>query len=261
MIYFTSDLHYNHLSALIMCRRPFKSVEEMNKALLNNWNNTVQKNDTVYILGDLSHKTPVETVNEFIRKLNGKKILIKGNHDKNYDETLFEEIVPFKEINYSGICISLMHYPMLEWPKSRHGSIHLHGHQHNKAEYNERMREEGIRRYDVGVDANNFKPVSIYEILNFMNKYNHPIFKGKDEIIFNYKGNMKVGIVKSVDKNEFGYYTLKYSILFIDENKLSLAKHIKEKDIKRYEGKNLRVDKELSLIKEKLYELTKKPSF
>ena len=60
-----------------------------------------------------------------------------------------------------------MHYPLLEWPHQFHGGIHLHGHQHNLPEYNQLMKEKNIRRYDVGVDANDFRLVSIDEILDF----------------------------------------------------------------------------------------------
>lgn len=170
MIWFTSDLHYGHSAVLNMQARPFKDVEEMNRTLIRNWNAMVSKKDTVYILGDLAHRCPVETINAVISKLNGKKILIKGNHDKEYDSSLFEGIYDFLELK--GLCdttISLMHYPMLEWPKSRHGSIHLHGHQHNDFGYNEDMKRQGILRYDVGVDAHDFYPVSLNQILEFMN--------------------------------------------------------------------------------------------
>ena len=167
MIYFTSDLHLGHRGIIEMCDRPFKEVSEMNEVLIQNWNHFVRKNDIVYILGDIAHKLSVPEVNEIVRKLNGRKVLIKGNHDKVYDGSLFEEVCDFKEIHYNGISISLMHYPMLSWPKSHHGSIHLHGHMHNKQEYNLQMKEEGIRRYDVGVDANDFAPVSILNVLSF----------------------------------------------------------------------------------------------
>lgn len=172
MIYFTSDLHLNHEAAIRMCNRPFETLEEMNLTLINNINAMVKKHDTLYILGDATYKGGLEDANKLISQINGKKILIRGNHDRKYDPTLFDDIRDFLEVhlgcsgqNYS---ISLMHYPMVEWPKSRHGSIHLHGHQHNGPEYNQRMKEQGIRRYDVGVDANNYCPVSLQQILNFM---------------------------------------------------------------------------------------------
>lgn len=58
-----------------------------------------------------------------------------------------------------------MHYPMLSWPKKNSGSIQLHGHIHARMDYNEQNRDEGVLRYDVGVDANNFYPVSVKQII------------------------------------------------------------------------------------------------
>lgn len=165
MIYFTSDLHLGHRAAIRMCERPFADVEEMNRVLIGNINARVHPQDTLYILGDIAFRTPVEEVNRLIAKINGKKILLRGNHDKQYDPALFEAIYDFHEENFDGHPVSLMHYPMEEWPKSRHGSIHLHGHQHNKPEYNREQKAKGIRRYDVGVDANHYFPVSWSEIL------------------------------------------------------------------------------------------------
>ena len=140
----------------------------MNIALVHNWNEVISKNDTVYLLGDISNGIKIESANELISKLKGHKILIKGNHDKKYDESLFKGIYDFYELKgVSEVAISLMHYPMLEWPKSRYGSLHLHGHQHNNFEYNLDMKNKGIRRFDVGVDANNYFPVSLNFILDF----------------------------------------------------------------------------------------------
>jgi len=120
MIWFTSDLHLGHRAAISMCERPFETVEEMNEILICNFNSCVKKNDTVYILGDIAHRTPVADVNQMIGRLNGKKILCKGNHDKKYDEDLFDGIYDFLKIAVNGVNVSLMHYPMMEWPKSRH---------------------------------------------------------------------------------------------------------------------------------------------
>ena len=167
MIWFTSDMHLGHVAAILFGDRPYGSVEEMNEALIVNFNERVKKNDTIFLLGDLTHRIRVDEANELISKLNGKKILCKGNHDKGYDEKLFEGIYDFLEIHIDGINLSLMHYPMMEWPKSRYGSIHLPGHMHNHSDYNLKQRRECVYRYDVGVDANNYMPVSIEDIKNF----------------------------------------------------------------------------------------------
>ena len=167
MIYFTADLHLGHRSIITMQERPFEDVQEMNRVIIANYNAMVGNTDTVYLLGDLCHRIPVEEANELIGKLKGRKILIRGNHDKNYDPELFEEITDFKTISVDGIYIALMHYPMLSWPKSHHGSLQLHGHIHSSREDNEANRQAGVRRYDVGMDANDYCPVSIKQILTF----------------------------------------------------------------------------------------------
>jgi calcineurin-like phosphoesterase family protein len=151
-----------------MQNRPFENAEEMNEALIENYNSVVHKEDTVYILGDIAYRIGVTYANEMISRLNGKKYLIKGNHDKNFDESLFEEIRDFMTVTINGHFIALMHYPMMSWPRSHYGSIMLHGHIHSDGKYNIENRENGILRYDVGVDANNYAPVSMKEIENFM---------------------------------------------------------------------------------------------
>ena len=76
----------------------------------------------------------------------------------------------YKQIHEYCRHFTLMHYPMLEWAKMRCGSIMLHGHMHNiGTDYNMKCKKNQILRYDVGVDANGFCPVSITTILDFIN--------------------------------------------------------------------------------------------
>ena len=79
-VFFTSDLHFFHKNIIRFDNRPFTSVEEMNETLIRNWNRKVKKDDLVYILGDISWGNDEETCAIFAR-LNGRKVLIKGNHD------------------------------------------------------------------------------------------------------------------------------------------------------------------------------------
>lgn len=78
---------------------------------------------------------------------------------------MFEEVCEFKTLSLNGICFALMHYPMLSWPKKNNGSIHLHGHIHACEQYNLQNKIDGIRRYDEGVDANNYYPISVKQII------------------------------------------------------------------------------------------------
>ena len=169
MIYFTSDLHLGYPKVIKNRNRPFDTVEEMNETLIANYNSLVSKKDTVYLLGDLTQKLEPQEANSLLSRLNGKKTLLIGNHDKykKYDAKIFKEMCDYKYLTDKKVPIALMHYPILAWNRYRHGSMMLHGHIHSTGEYNERNRVEGIRRYYVGVDANHFYPVSLDEIWEF----------------------------------------------------------------------------------------------
>ena len=167
MVYFTSDLHLGHEAVVRMQNRPYANADEMNRSLIINYNSLVRDNDTVYLLGDICFRIGVDKANELIASMKGKKYLIRGNHDKKYDESLFEAVRDFMSISVNGYNLSLMHYPMLSWPKSHYGSLMLHGHIHSDGVYNLENLEAGIRRYDVGVDANGYYPVSMDQIERF----------------------------------------------------------------------------------------------
>lgn len=173
MIYFTSDLHFEHENIIRLCSRPFRDATEMNNILIYNWNNVVRDNDIVYILGDITMNKDPEIARKYLERMTGKKTLIQGNHDyfvKNYrahNFDFFEEVTFYKEINYNKQRFVLMHYPLLDWNHMYRGSYMLHGHMHNKEIYNYNNKISGIKRYDVGVDANNFTPVSIDKIMGY----------------------------------------------------------------------------------------------
>ena len=170
MIYFTSDLHLGHKNIIKYTDRPFSNVETMNKILIDNYNDVVKQDDTVYILGDLTYRAKKTETYNLIKKLNGRKILIRGNHDIKYDESLFEKISDFEVIQYNRKKFCLMHDPMVSWPGSNHGSIQLHGHVHSTMHDNIININNKVYRYDVGVDANNYYPVSIDDVLSIFDE-------------------------------------------------------------------------------------------
>ncbi len=187
MIYFTSDLHLGHNSILKFSNdRNFSSVDEMNKALIDNINCFVKKNDTLYLLGDIAYRIPKNEAEELISRINGKKIFIRGNHDDKYDPSLFEGIYDYLEYKQDHIRFCMMHYPLRSWHGMRHGSIQLHGHIHASKQYNLDNREKGIYQYDVGVDANDYYPVNINQIIDFfkdvpLGEVDHHYFRLMDD--------------------------------------------------------------------------------
>jgi len=181
MIFFTADTHFCHNNIIHSCERPFVDVYEMNHIMIEKWNSYVTDRDEIYILGDFIYKGKGKEANEILSKLKGKKYLIKGNHEKYLDDPLFD-INLFEWIKdyfilkaEGGIDIVLFHYPMLSWYKSYYGSIHLYGHVHNNGiknpEFREKLRLLGPRAINVGVDVNDFYPVSLKSIIEKINNF------------------------------------------------------------------------------------------
>ena len=99
-----------------------------------------------------------------------KVLLVPGNHDKDWDNKLVQGTFiveqPITVLKIDGRKYVLSHFPMADWQSMSHESIHLHGHIHSEGSlYNEMNRMQGLYRYDVGVDANGYSPVSMEEIL------------------------------------------------------------------------------------------------
>ena len=171
MIYFTSDTHFGHANIIEYSKRPYKDVKEMDEALIKNWNETVSPTDTVYHLGDVMFSKDYYILD----RLNGTKYFLWGNHDSDrFIEQLDKRSLSLKdyhEFKYNGHLFVLCHFPLLTWNKARKGSIHLHGHIHSTVPI-----YSNVARYDVGVDANNYKPVSIEQIIEaFRNLRDSPM--------------------------------------------------------------------------------------
>lgn len=169
-IYFLSDTHFFHKGVIGYSKRPYSSVEEMNEALISNWNAVVPRNGHVFHLGDFSFGRRVDT-EEILRRLNGTKYLILGNHDSSMNrfKKYFCWIKDYYELTVVGFThqqkIVLFHYPIGSWNKCHWGSWQLHGHCHGNF-----MHHHG-RQIDVGVDAlPGYRPYSYREIAEIMSK-------------------------------------------------------------------------------------------
>lgn len=162
-IYFISDMHFGHKNCMAFDNRNFKSIEEHDVALIENWNDAVGIDDEVFILGDFSWHNATKTI-EILKSLNGIKHLIIGNHDqkllKNREFRLqFVEIVHYKELSLpDGKGIILSHYPIPCFNHHYYGWYHLYGHVHNGFEWNmmEHVKYEMVALYD--------KPCEMYNV-------------------------------------------------------------------------------------------------
>ena len=167
MIYYTSDQHFCHNNIIKLCNRHFNNILDMDFQLESLWNRKVRPEDTVYILGDLFFKQGnIEDVKSILNHLHSKKILIKGNHDNFLNQInwrdYFDKVCDYLKIKYNGRDVILCHYPIEEWDGFFRGSYHLYGHVHN----NDNGLRKFKRRYNVGVDVNDFEPKTLDELIN-----------------------------------------------------------------------------------------------
>lgn len=178
MIYYIADTHFGHENIIRLCNRPFSSVEEMNNTIISNWNAKVRPEDIVYIVGDICYK--VSNPDQLVRELNGRKILIEGNHDKKNLRNpvfikCFESIVPYLEIHDSYVhkTICLSHYPIAEWNGFfRDGYAHIFGHIHNnKNGTYELMKSAFPKALNAGVEINNYTPCTFDELVENNRKF------------------------------------------------------------------------------------------
>ena len=164
-LYFTSDEHYSHRKVCQYNNRPFTSVEEMNEQLVTNHNSVVTERDLTIHAGDFTFEKGIDKVEQLISSLNGTHIFLKGSHDywqkginKKYGIFFNQRI----EIKKDGCYIVVDHYAMARWPRSHYGSYlafgHSHGHYINQG-----------KSWDVGVDNNNYFPVSLQKFKEIMN--------------------------------------------------------------------------------------------
>jgi len=171
-IFFTADTHFNHSNIIKYENRPFNNVHEMNEELIKRWNNKVGKNDRVYVLGDFAFDRDGTYVVELVRRLNGTIYLIKGNHDSYTKHREAREVFGFVkdyyQLKYNNKAFILFHYPIAQWDKAHHGSYHLYGHIHSNNQDHHPMNFDLGRAMNVGVDVNNFEPVFIEDVINYL---------------------------------------------------------------------------------------------
>jgi calcineurin-like phosphoesterase family protein len=164
-MYFTADLHFNHRKILTFGKgRPFASVEEMNEALIQRWNETVEHYyDPVYVLGDFAFwYQGAQDLEDIFYRLNGEKHLVVGNHDEQNRKVLrlpWKTQTQLNHVRYGEHRFVLCHFPLERWWHSERGTLHLHGHCHGSAPVRP-------HRFDVGVDIEQrFQPWAATELI------------------------------------------------------------------------------------------------
>lgn len=133
-VFVIADTHFGHENIIKYCNRPFNSIEEMNSTIIKNWNETVSNRDVVIHLGDVGLGSK-QYISNIIKQLNGKKILIMGNHDnwseQTYRDMGFNTVSRFPILYYNFYLCS--HAPLILSETTPY--FNLYGHVHNDSRY------------------------------------------------------------------------------------------------------------------------------
>lgn len=191
MIFFTSDLHLSHANVIKYDNRPFKTVEEMDTTLINNWNSVVKDGDLVYVLGDFGF-APLGRIKELLDALNGTKYLILGNHDRHqhsaYIKAGFSCVCYEITIRFGQTIFKMSHYPyrvsrLKQWwemfrlrkdytqinkkrPTRGIEAFLLHGHTHKGSVILNKKKKQ----IHVGCYLHAYTPVSLEKIFSIVQK-------------------------------------------------------------------------------------------
>lgn len=176
-IWFTSDHHFGHENIIRFCNRPFQSIEEMDRVLIERWNEVVEPCDTVYHLGDFTLGDR-DAARSYFNQLNGQIYVLANlwHHDKRWLSASGGimagvglkppmVVLEFPELG-DGIhpqVVVLCHYPIAVWDRKHYGAWHLFGHSHGN-------HDNGGKSLDVGVDENNFYPFSLAQVAGLLSK-------------------------------------------------------------------------------------------
>lgn len=181
MIFITSDTHFGHSNICVGTSawsdksgcRPFNTVEEHDKVILDNINSAVKEDDILYLLGDFTVGTKsgslkLDKADAYVyyrNQIRCKNIIyIRGNHSLSRDKlqiiNVFSYVNDYYELKYKGRLIVMFHYPIHSWNSMSNGSYHLFGHEHSG-----RIRG---RSRDIGVDGNNYQPYNLDDVVNLL---------------------------------------------------------------------------------------------
>ena len=179
---YVSDTHFGHSGILAECRPQFKTVDEMDATIIDNINRKMKRNDTLYIIGDFIFRTKRSPI-EYLEAIKPKKILILGNHDRDWLRHLTDEevghyfLAVYQQhfVKKHGIELHFNHFPQLAWNRSHFfaQSFSICGHIHNARDTSIASQLfPGVKcQFNAGVDINNFEPVTFEELV-----YNNTLF-------------------------------------------------------------------------------------
>jgi len=173
-LWISSDHHLQHKNILKYQpdTRPFQNLEEHDEEIIQRHNSLVKPKDDVYFLGDFAFTSDISYIAKCLKRMNGNKFFIFGNHDKiMHSEDIKKQFIWMKqyyELRIHGKKIApivLFHYPIYSWNRQNYGALHFYGHTHGAI-----PELPGGKARDVGVDTNNCYPLNVQTLIEEMSK-------------------------------------------------------------------------------------------
>lgn len=177
MNFYISDLHFGHSNVIEFDGRPFSSIEEMDRSMIDLWNRCVTQKDHVYIIGDFAYRNE-QPEEWYLSQLNGHKHLIIGNHDKKLLQNekamgYFESVDKMMHITDNKKQICLCHFPIAEWNGFYRGHWHIYGHIHNKTRDVFQYLKIFDKALNAGCMIHGYQPVSFDELIKNNQRFKH----------------------------------------------------------------------------------------
>ena len=171
MIYITADLHFCHNKEFLYGPRGFTNIEDHDETIVKNWNELINDEDEIYIIGDIM-LNDINRAVKYFNMLKGKKHIIYGNHDTDKRLELYKsldnviEVVAGKRLKYKKYSFWLSHYPSLcdnyDDELTHNAVINLCGHSHTK---DAKIDLNKGLIYHCELDAHNMKPITLDYII------------------------------------------------------------------------------------------------
>jgi calcineurin-like phosphoesterase family protein len=157
-----SDLHLNHANIIKYCNRNFANVTKMNETICRRWNRVVGEDDLIYYLGDFCHRNP----KEWLKRLNGTVIFIRGNHDNALKKDNIHPLLNRHIYNFKGENILMIHNPNeVNIDRSSWLGWIIHGHTHNNQLGHYPHISNERKTINVSAELLNYTPIKIKELL------------------------------------------------------------------------------------------------
>lgn len=165
MRYLISDTHFGHGNVIDYCDRPFADAVSMDIEMYSRWNDIVDDDDTVIHLGDVVHHPCTLEAWKMLDLLDGRKMLVRGNHDGGVAMNDPVNVVESATIRHGKYTFYLEHQPV-----NQPDIWQIHGHMHNNEPISYPFIHYERKNVNVSVELIDYEPLAMDELIHHLSK-------------------------------------------------------------------------------------------